>query len=79
MRDPDTGNSRGFGFISYDSFDASDAAIEVCIYPLFLHIFFSAIVVAVLKIGLIDINTLNYASPTLNTPNYVYSHYTPNY
>lgn len=29
MRDPDTGNSRGFGFISYDSFDASDAAIEV--------------------------------------------------
>ncbi|XP_004503120.1 uncharacterized protein [Cicer arietinum] len=28
MRDPDTGNSRGFGFISYDSFDASDAAIE---------------------------------------------------
>ncbi|KAH0917110.1 hypothetical protein HID58_024770 [Brassica napus] len=31
MRDPDTGNSRGFGFISYDSFDASDAAIEECI------------------------------------------------
>ena len=30
MRDPDTGNSRGFGFISYDSFEASDAAIEVC-------------------------------------------------
>ncbi|CAH8367615.1 unnamed protein product [Eruca vesicaria subsp. sativa] len=28
MRDPDTGNSRGFGFISYDSIDASDAAIE---------------------------------------------------
>ncbi|KAJ4889014.1 RNA-binding (RRM/RBD/RNP motifs) family protein [Raphanus sativus] len=28
MRDPDTGSSRGFGFISYDSFDASDAAIE---------------------------------------------------
>ncbi|EEF46011.1 splicing factor 3B subunit 4 [Ricinus communis] len=28
MRDPETGNSRGFGFISYDSFDASDAAIE---------------------------------------------------
>ncbi|CAN8271168.1 unnamed protein product [Cochlearia groenlandica] len=28
MRDPDTGGSRGFGFISYDSFDASDAAIE---------------------------------------------------
>ncbi|KAL3638418.1 hypothetical protein CASFOL_017789 [Castilleja foliolosa] len=29
MRDPETGNSRGFGFISYDSFDASDAAIEI--------------------------------------------------
>lgn len=29
MRDPDTGNSRGFGFISYDSFEASDSAIEV--------------------------------------------------
>ncbi|GAA0162184.1 RNA splicing factor [Lithospermum erythrorhizon] len=28
MRDPETGNSRGFGFISYDSFEASDAAIE---------------------------------------------------
>ncbi|XP_050211036.1 uncharacterized protein LOC126661252 [Mercurialis annua] len=28
MRDPETGNSRGFGFISYDSFPASDAAIE---------------------------------------------------
>ncbi len=28
MRDPDTGNSKGFGFVSYDSFDASDAAIE---------------------------------------------------
>ncbi|ESQ50594.1 hypothetical protein EUTSA_v10023032mg [Eutrema salsugineum] len=30
MRDPETGNPRGFGFgfISYDSFDASDAAIE---------------------------------------------------
>ncbi|XP_010462177.1 PREDICTED: splicing factor 3B subunit 4-like [Camelina sativa] len=28
MTDPDTGNSRGFGFISYDSFEASDAAIE---------------------------------------------------
>ena len=31
MRDPDTGNSRGFGFVSYDSFEASDAAIEVFI------------------------------------------------
>lgn len=30
MRDPETGNSRGFGFISYDSFEASDSAIEVC-------------------------------------------------
>ncbi|XP_059623704.1 uncharacterized protein LOC132266732 [Cornus florida] len=28
MRDPDTGNSRGFGFISYDSFESSDGAIE---------------------------------------------------
>ena len=28
MRDPDTGVSRGFGFVSYDSFEASDAAIE---------------------------------------------------
>ncbi|KAL7749901.1 Spliceosome-associated protein 49 [Sorochytrium milnesiophthora] len=27
-RDPQTGESRGFGFISYDSFEASDAAIE---------------------------------------------------
>ncbi|XP_004308858.1 PREDICTED: splicing factor 3B subunit 4-like [Fragaria vesca subsp. vesca] len=28
MRDPETGNSRGFGFVSFDSFEASDAAIE---------------------------------------------------
>jgi splicing factor 3B subunit 4 len=28
MRDAETGNSKGFGFISYDSFEASDAAIE---------------------------------------------------
>ncbi|KAG0486904.1 hypothetical protein HPP92_008999 [Vanilla planifolia] len=28
MRDPETGNSRGFGFVSYDSFESSDAAIE---------------------------------------------------
>jgi hypothetical protein len=28
MRDPETGNSRGFGFIGYDSFEAADAAIE---------------------------------------------------
>ncbi|KAI3451722.1 hypothetical protein Pfo_008387 [Paulownia fortunei] len=28
MRDPETGNSCGFGFISYESFDASYAAIE---------------------------------------------------
>ncbi|CAH2051323.1 unnamed protein product [Thlaspi arvense] len=28
MLDPDTGNSRGFGFISYNSFEASDDAIE---------------------------------------------------
>jgi len=35
MRDPETGNSRGFGFISYDSFEASDSAIEVCFSLLF--------------------------------------------
>lgn len=28
MRDPDSGRSRGFGFISFDSFEASDSAIE---------------------------------------------------
>lgn len=28
MRDPDTGNSKGFGFVSFDCFEASDAAIE---------------------------------------------------
>eukprot|EP00959_Pyramimonas_sp_CCMP1952_P218609 4571938-Pyramimonas_sp.AAC.1 len=28
MRDPDSGNSRGFGFVSYDTFEASDAAID---------------------------------------------------
>merc|ERR1712183_979288 len=27
MRDPDTGESRGFGFISYDTFEASDSAL----------------------------------------------------
>lgn len=27
MRDPETGESRGFGFISYDSFEASDLAL----------------------------------------------------
>eukprot|EP01053_Blabericola_migrator_P007995 Blabericola_migrator_1__7994@NODE_40_length_17295_cov_124_751393_g36_i0_p8_GENE_NODE_40_length_17295_cov_124_751393_g36_i0NODE_40_length_17295_cov_124_751393_g36_i0_p8_ORF_typecomplete_len254_score52_25RRM_1/PF00076_22/1_2e16RRM_1/PF00076_22/2e20RRM_5/PF13893_6/5_9e07RRM_5/PF13893_6/4_3e08RRM_7/PF16367_5/0_019RRM_7/PF16367_5/0_00064Nup35_RRM_2/PF14605_6/0_49Nup35_RRM_2/PF14605_6/3_3RRM_8/PF11835_8/0_11RRM_8/PF11835_8/69Limkainb1/PF11608_8/2Limkainb1/PF11608_8/31RL/PF17797_1/23RL/PF17797_1/2_7OB_ len=27
MRDPETGQSRGFGFVSYDSFDASDVAL----------------------------------------------------
>ncbi|PKY22801.1 hypothetical protein RhiirB3_526049 [Rhizophagus irregularis] len=26
--DPDTGNSKGYGFISYDNFDSSDAAID---------------------------------------------------
>lgn len=36
MRDPETGNSRGFGFISYDSFEASDAAIEVNLFYLML-------------------------------------------
>ncbi|XVF15731.1 hypothetical protein REPUB_Repub09cG0180900 [Reevesia pubescens] len=29
MRDAESGNSRGFVFISYDSFEASDAAIEL--------------------------------------------------
>ncbi|KAK9838305.1 hypothetical protein WJX81_003280 [Elliptochloris bilobata] len=28
MRDPESGASRGFGFVSYDGFEASDAAIE---------------------------------------------------
>ena len=28
MRDLETGNSKGFGFVSYDSFEASDLAIE---------------------------------------------------
>jgi len=28
MRDPESGASKGFGFISFDDFDASDAAIE---------------------------------------------------
>jgi len=28
MRDPDTRQSRGFGFISYDTFEASDAALS---------------------------------------------------
>lgn len=32
MRDPETGNSRGFGFVSYDSFESSDQAIEVMYY-----------------------------------------------
>merc|ERR1712195_460697 len=28
MRDPDTGNSRGFGFVSFDDFGAADASLE---------------------------------------------------
>lgn len=28
MRDPDTGLSKGFGFVSYETFEASDAAID---------------------------------------------------
>lgn len=28
MRDPDTGNSKGFGFVNFDSFEAADLAIE---------------------------------------------------
>jgi len=27
MRDADNGESKGFGFVSYDSFDAADAAL----------------------------------------------------
>lgn len=38
MRDPESGNSRGFGFISYDSFEASDAAIEVFVLCCYFHI-----------------------------------------
>ena len=34
MRDPETGNSRGFGFVSYDTFEASDAAIEARTLPI---------------------------------------------
>lgn len=29
MRDPDTGISKGYGFVSFDSFEASDLAIDV--------------------------------------------------
>jgi splicing factor 3B subunit 4 len=28
MRDPESGNSKGFAFVNYASFEASDAAIE---------------------------------------------------
>ena len=28
MRDPESGNSKGFAFINFANFDASDAAIE---------------------------------------------------
>ncbi len=28
MRDPDTGNSKGFAFVNFASFDASDAAMD---------------------------------------------------
>ena len=28
MRDPETGNSKGYAFINFASFEASDAAIE---------------------------------------------------
>eukprot|EP00952_Eustigmatos_sp_NYUAD-ZCMA_P005653 24531-Eustigmatos_ZCMA.PRE.1 len=28
MFDPDTGNSKGYGFVSFDNFEASDYAIE---------------------------------------------------
>ena len=49
MRDPETGNSKGFGFVNYDSFEAADLAIEcmngqVCngIAFVFLEILFSS-------------------------------------
>lgn len=35
MRDPDTGNSKGYGFVSFDSFEASDLAIE-CMHNQYL-------------------------------------------
>jgi len=35
MRDPATGASKGFGFVSYDSFEAADTAIE-CMHGQFL-------------------------------------------
>lgn len=28
MRDPDTGTSKGFGFVSYDNFDSSDNSLN---------------------------------------------------
>ena len=28
MRNPETGQSKGFGFVSYDNFDSSDAALQ---------------------------------------------------
>lgn len=28
MRDPDTGASKGYGFVSYDNFESSDAAMN---------------------------------------------------
>lgn len=28
MRDPESGVSKGFGFVSYDTFDSSDAAFN---------------------------------------------------
>lgn len=28
MRDPETGNSKGYAFVNFASFEASDAAIE---------------------------------------------------
>ncbi|CAM9128354.1 unnamed protein product, partial [Ectocarpus fasciculatus] len=35
MRDPDTGMSKGYGFVSYDGFEASDKAIE-CMHNQYL-------------------------------------------
>ena len=47
MRDPETGNSRGFGFVSYDSFESSDQAIEVMYPSHWFPVFQFAVVLAV--------------------------------
>jgi splicing factor 3B subunit 4 len=44
MRDPETGNSRGFGFVSYDSFESSDQAIEVMPFSQHCSIFWLIVI-----------------------------------